>query len=213
MRLKQINLLDIYHKWLNDAGYFECYVRTNVFATLKHYEDFDLESINISKDKLYNKICSILEKYDEKKTIFLLELPDSKCIEMAYLLNNFFSMKPILTFNMLLHDKGLVGSRAFVNALVSCGEGLMPVKPKGYIFILDYHRYREFDEEAYLKGFNNQYEVSDEVLPEADMLKELGYEKVVYISQFKEKEDVENYFKYLEDNNFVTEKYMLEMGV
>ncbi|MDT8718874.1 hypothetical protein IAI10_19655 [Clostridium sp. 19966] len=212
MRLEQVNLLELYHKWLSNAGYFECYVRTSVFATAKHYKEFQLDESNISSE-LYYKVCSILKKYDEKETIFLLDFPDSEAIKLAYFINNNLAIKPILTFNMLLHDYGLVGSKDFVNALVVCGNKLKEIDPKGYAFILDYYRYREFEEEAYLKGFNNQYEVSDEVLPEAGLLKNLGYKKIVYVSVDKEKEDILNYLNYLKDNKFLIEKYMLEMGV
>ena len=41
MRLKEISPISVYHSWLENCNFFECYLRTGPFATLKHYHDFD----------------------------------------------------------------------------------------------------------------------------------------------------------------------------
>lgn len=218
MRLKDINAVDLYHSWILNSGYFECFVRTGPFTTLQHYKDFELEEYVISKDKpsavttntLYEEILETIKRYDLKNTLFILDLPDSICITAGAYLNNAAAVKPILVCNFLLHDYGLVGSQSFVNALASCGLDLKENIPQGYAFILDYNRFNDFTEEDLLKGFNNQYEISDEEVPDSDMLKELGYETVVYISFGEVKEDMKYYLEYLENESISVIKYNLK---
>jgi hypothetical protein len=177
---------------------------------MKHFPDFEMEEINIDKDKTYNKISNFLNSCEIEDYIILIDIPGEQAVKQGYLLNNFNNIKPVLTFNFLLHEFGLVGSKAFINNLVKCGTSLKDVEPDTYAFILDYERYQNFTEEQLTRGFNNQYEIVDENLPSVEMLEALNFKKVVYFCESEVKEDVSFYLDYLEKNGIEVFKKFIE---
>lgn len=212
MKLRDVDAIEVYHSWLYNAGYFECFVRTGPFTSLKHYKDFELmEPCAGISDNLKRQVLEIIEKYDLGSTLFILDMPDDICLKVGAFLNNEASVKPILVFNFLLHDFGLVGTKDFINALVVCGKTLEKSIPKSYAMILDYNRFQDFTSEELLKGFNNQYEITDEDVPDSPMLKELGYEVVVYIGMGDVKEDMKYYMEYLEQEKIGVAKYKVNI--
>ena len=210
MRLKEIMPLSLYHRWLENSRYFECFLRTGPFVTLKHYHDFELSESASQKDDTYRKINRLIRSSNTNETIILLDLPGETSIIQGYLLNNHNNIKPIPVLNFLLHDYGLVGSEAFVNNLIVCGLNLKTIEPQGFAFILDYSRYKEFSEEEQRKGFNNQYELFDENLPSVEMLKALAIKKILYITEYKVKEDIGNYLQYLGEHEIEVSEIFLE---
>ncbi|MDP4089867.1 MAG: hypothetical protein Q8930_11430 [Bacillota bacterium] len=211
MNLRDIDAVELYHSWLYNTGCFECFVRTGPFTSLKHYRDFELtEPCTGITDSVKEDVLEIVKRYDLKSTLFVLDMPDSVCLTAGAFLNNEACIKPILVLNFLLHDFGLVGSRDFVNALVGCGLALKKAAPEGYAIILDYNRFLDFTPEELLKGFNNQYEITDEDVPDVPMLKVLGYETLVYISMGEVKEDMKYYLEYLEQESIGVAKFNIK---
>lgn len=205
--LKDLDLYSIYLNWRDNTNAFECFLKSTPFVSLKNYPNFQLENMDSSKeDMLLNKIKSIITEYDKSDTIFLLDIPGHKSIVLGYLLQNNLSIKPILTFNILFHPYGLIGNKKFISNLLLCGNTLKAITPKGYIFLLDSERYlseSKGDEENF---FNNQYETTEEDMPSVELLKELGYSKVVYIYLDNIKEDINCYFEYLDHFNIKVTK-------
>ena len=213
MRLKDISPISVYHSWLKNCDCFECFLRTTPFASLKHYHDFEIKQFDDKEDDIYANIIKAVKVFDLKNTLLILDLPGEISIVQGFNLNNLNQIKPIPVFNFLFHDYGLIGNENFVTKLLECGLKLKDIKPKGYVFLLDYDRYRDFTEEQYKKGFNNQYELFDENLPSTEFLIELGYTRIVYISQEQVKEDISQYFQYIKSEDIeVLEIFLNEVN-
>lgn len=209
--LKNFDLYEIYLNWRNNTNAFECFLKSTPFVSLKNYPDFTLDDFNISfKDKLlYNKIKTIIEKHNLLSTIFILDMPGHIGVKMSYLLQNNDNIKPILTFNALLHPYGLVGNKTYISNLLQCGSGLKDISPEGYIFILDNGRYLADYDGKSEESFNNQYETTEEDMPSIELLNELSYLNTVYIYIDKIKEDIDCYLNYLEHYNITINKYKI----
>lgn len=208
MELKNIDFLKLYHNYEYKAYPFNCFIRTGPFVSLKHYPNFTLDYSIIENKEYPSKLYEVINSYDFKSTLIILDMPGDIAILEAYYLNNINSIKPIPIFNFLLHQNGLIGNKSFVNNLVVVGNKLTDIEPKGFMILLDYNRFGDFTEKQYEEGFNNQYELFDEDIPSIDMLKELGYSTIVYISQDKEKEDIANYLNYLEENDIEVKRVL-----
>lgn len=210
--LKDIDIYQIYLNWRNNSNKFECFVKSTPFVSLKHYTDFKLEEASIAPAtyKLHDEILDIISKYDLNSTLFILDTNEYSIGKIAFLLemNN---IKPILTFNVMFHPYGVIGSKSFINDLVYFGEKLNINKVKSYIFLLDNQRYSD-KEDIHLNEntFNNQYEITEEDLPTIEFLKKIKYTSCVYIySNKKIKEDINSYLDYLNNNDIKIIKYKI----
>jgi len=202
-KLQDIDLYSVYCKWRQGAGPFECFFRAANFTSLKHFNNFDLLEITLDKDKIFKEIEKIIKHSDTKKTLFMIEMDDVEGIKTAYLLQDEQKLKPILTFNNPLHPNGLIGKIEYISNLLKLGEQLNPIKPEGFVFILNQNRFGDYQDEELKKFFNNQYELTDEDLPPYEMLCQLGFEEIIYMYNMKQlKEDVTSYFQYLNDKKF-----------
>ncbi|HEX9061192.1 MAG TPA: hypothetical protein VF941_13510 [Clostridia bacterium] len=188
-RLKEIDLYQVYLKWYQGSGVFRCFFRTTNFVSLKHYPDFYLDQGSLDEN-LNEKILKIIDRYDVHTSLFFLDLPCEQAISPAYFLQANKSIKPILTFNNVLHPYGLIGTREYISRLILYSDYLEEVEPKGFIFILDNLRFGDYDDKTLRSNFNNQYELTEYDLPYLEMLRELGFERVIYISNGKIKEDI-----------------------
>lgn len=210
MNLKDIDVRQVYRNWKSDSDDFESFVRSGPFVSLKTYEDFHL---NMSFDILYlqQRYYYIVQNIlNCKKSEFVLcDFNFDSCLEISFLLNNIFSIKPIISFNMLFHPYGLIGTRANIENLVKYGLNLKKITPKGYVFMCDYGRYQDFKEDEYKKKLNNQYEICDADLPYVETLKMLGYNKVVFFTEKDIKKDIQGYLNYLENSNVQIEIKMI----
>jgi len=184
--LSDIDLYDVYCAWRRGSGPFRCFVRSTNFVTLRHYEDFPLltDEINVPMDAIYSLVT---EKHRDAPVI-LVELPGTEVIGWALHLQNECAIKPIITFNNIMHINGLVGNREYISALLLSGEKLKPLESLRYAFILDYERFSDFDETSFRTHFNNQYELTDDDLPPVEMLKSLGFSEILCIQRFGVKE-------------------------
>lgn len=213
MKLKDINILELYHNWCKGSGHFEAFVRSGPFVSLKYFDDIEIET-PIEKNK---DIFNILEKYIdlEEKALIIIDIDGTSAMEIGYKLNTEFNLWPIITFNFLLHPYGLVGDKEFISSLIHYGNLLKSDDISDVVILLDYNRFNDSEiEEVKLKNtFNNQYEFSEEDLPNVEMLISLNYKKVVYFCDNNEKEDVKYYLEYLKNNNIIVEVVSLKQGV
>lgn len=199
MNLKDVDLRYIYRKWKSNLEFFEPFMRSGPFVSLQNYEEFEI-SYSPKEEELYEKYKSIINKIlmqNLKDTFVIVDLELMESLEIAFVLNNRFSIKPVLNCNFLFHPYGLIGDKQQIEALVTVGYNLQEIIPKGYVFFLDYERYKEFSPEVYKKKLNNQYELTEEDVPNLETLKELGFARIVIITKDTLKEDVNYYANYL----------------
>lgn len=198
--LKDLELYPIYLKWREGTNAFECFLKSTAFVSLKNYPNFELEDpyISLEENIMYDKIKTIIDSNNTSDTIFLLDIPGHQSVLLGYLLQNNLNIKPILTLNLLFHPYGLIGGKKLIGNLLLCGDKLNSINPKGYIFILDSGRYLLESDGTEKNSFNNQYETTEEDMPNVELLKELCYSKAVYIYSDKIKEDINCYLDYLE---------------
>lgn len=197
MNLKEVNLREIYKKWKNDLGEFRCFFRSTSFVSLQTYENFILDDYkNESKKEIITKI---INEYNDKDFI-IVDLPLDEILDLSLELNNNYFIKPILNINLLFHPFGIVGSRKNISKLVNTGIKLNEVKSKKYIILIPYDRYNEeLDVKKIYDKLNNQYAVADDDLPSADILKRLGYNRIVVFTKDNVKEDLMNYIDYFKN--------------
>ncbi|MBU3087130.1 normocyte-binding protein [Clostridium gasigenes] len=195
MNLREKNFKEIYRAWKAGLGPFEPFMRSGPFVSLQTYSDFKLNYL-LDEPTLYNlykeKLAQIT-KNDFEKTFIIIDTNMSESLEIAYLLNNKFNIKPIINFNFLFHPYGLIGNTDSIERLILFGENLHNIKPTGYVLLLDYERYMDFPKDLYKKKLNNQYEFSAEDLPYAKTLKELGYNNLTIYTKYTLKEDIRAY--------------------
>lgn len=209
--LEDFNIYNIYLKWKNGAEPFQCFFKSTPFVSLKNYPSFFITESNFASDELkrYDKIKHIINKYERCHTIFILDVPGDESIKFAYMLQNNSFIKPILTFNAILHPYGLIQKETFISNLIVYGNKLHNVDTKGYIFILDNGRYLADSNGTEENYFNNQYETTEEDMPSFELLKELNFNTVVYIYKTYIKDDIKCYFDYLEHYNITVNKFMI----
>lgn len=209
--LKSFNIYDIYLKWKKDTEPFQCFFKSTPFVSIKNYPSFLIEENNPTSDEIKQckQIKHIINKYKKLHTIFILDAPGSESITFAYMLQNDFFIKPILTFNAILHPYGLIENKTFISNLLTYGNKLNDTTTEGYIFILDNGRYVSDSNGTEENYFNNQYEITEEDMPSFEFLKELNFNTVVYIYKTNIKEDIKCYFDYLEHYNIEVNKCMI----
>lgn len=144
-------------------------------------------------------------RYAPSNTMFIFDFPSGDTLTQGVLFYEHHHFKPILNMHFMLHPYGMVGSKEFINLLLSAGSHFISKQTSGYVFLLDYNRFSEPTEEDYELRFNNQYEISDEDLPDVEMLNALQYKQVVYFYKTTIKEDVQPYFEYLKQHHFLVE--------
>jgi hypothetical protein len=196
-RLSDADLYSIYCRWRQGSGPFACYVRANNFVSLKHHPDLVLKALPRGKDLLWSHVSSIIDRRDLAACLLILDLPGADSMRIGCHLQQEKAIKPVLTFTTPLHPHGLIGGAEYISALLLCGESLEPVEPRGFAFILDHERFGPYSDEDLRKCYNNQYELIDEDLPPAEMIKELGFQQILYVHESGVKEDLAHYLEYL----------------
>lgn len=196
MKLQEVDLRNVYRIWKSNLGPFRGFFRSTPFVSLQTYEDFKLEKENIVE---YNPqaLNIIIEKFQED--IFLIvDLPLNEIINLSLVLNNEYSIKPILNVNLLFHAFGVVGTKDNINKLINIGLKLKEVNTNKFIMMIPYDRYDEKTDAEELKNkLNNQYGIGEDDLPYVNMLKELGYDKVIIITKEDIKEDLSDYVNFI----------------
>lgn len=207
--LKDIDLYQLYKKWYDGCGVFECFVHSTPFVTLKNYPDFVLHDMYDEQDKYTNEVSSFFAPYVNSKTLFIIDFHAQLSLKIAYTLQKNLMLKPILTFGQINHPYGMIFDESAISSLISYGDKITNINDNGYVFILDYLRYNEFSEDIYKSKFNNQYEVTEYDLPVFEMLQDLGYQQVVFLYQGTMKEDIKSYIDYLQEKGMQIVKFSL----
>lgn len=207
--LSQIDLFECYKSWSSLTGSFKCFFRPTNFVTLKHYPDFELCALqgDSYSDSLFQTICKSIETKVMTKTLLLLDVSGKRAINTAYRLRSKKSIIPVLVFNGVLHEYGLVGDKEYISQLLSYGEQFGKLQHdivNGYAFVLDCDRYDDYNDDQLRTYFNNQYELCDEDLPSVELLTLMGIEEVLFFHE-KFMEDIAGYTDYLKDNGISIE--------
>ena len=196
MNLKNVDIRKVYRNWKNNSNEFECFMKSGPFVSLQTYKDFELEDYSqVSMQKYENIIQDILGC--EENDFIVCDFNFNKDVELGVILNNTYSIKPILCFNMLFHEYGIIGTKENIASLVNFGMSLKNIVPKGYVFLFDYDRFKNFEKSEYKKRLNNQYEICDADIPFFETLNMLGYTKTVLYTQKETKADIQSYLNYL----------------
>ena len=199
-KLSQVDLLHNYRNWRQGTGVFECFCRATPFVSLKHYPDVELALSRPEPPGHTGWLDAFADKYTNGETLLVLDLTGEIAVRCAFYLQTELGLKPVLLLNSPLHHRGMVGSEDFISTLLAGGENLKPVKqPRGYVLILDYNRYNDYPDDAYREFFNNQYELTEEDLPEVELLAFCGIRRLAVMSAAPLKEDLTSYLKYLQD--------------
>ena len=199
-KLSEVDLLQNYRNWREGTGVFEGFVRAIPFVSLKHYPDGELELSPPELAKKDKQLVALVKKHLNRGSLLVVDLPGDRGVGWAFHLQKVMSIKPVLVFNNPLHPMGLVGNEDFIRLLLAGGEHLEPIqKPEGYAFILDNSRYGDFSPEDFRNFFNNQYELSEEDLPDGDLLSFCGIKKLVVVSSQPAKEDLADYLQFIEN--------------
>ncbi|MBK1813076.1 hypothetical protein JHL18_20860 [Clostridium sp. YIM B02505] len=206
MRRTEINIYKVYDNWQKGLEEFQCYFKVTPFATMKNYNNFSLDdTISPSSDSI-DKFSKLKHRF-EADSLHIIDLEAKLALDLALLLNNEVNVKPILSFNHIFHTFGIVGDEGMAQRLILYSDRLEFMKPKAYCFVLDKDRYKEDYICDYME-FNNQYEITEEELPPADILEALGIKNIVYISEGYVKEDVKYYLDYIRKSGFEVEEIL-----
>lgn len=200
MDLKEFDMKETYLSWRENSDPFEPFIRSGPFVSLQTYPNFSIEkvpSIDILDSK-YIAITNHIIKYSKSNSYIIVDLPMEKTLDIAYLLNNKYSIKPILNFNFLFNEFGIIGNKESISKLLSYGNLLHSITPNNYVMSLDYDRYIKDSTFVDKSKLNNQYEVNVEYLPTPDYINFLKLDKVVLITNSPTKDDILDYLNLFE---------------
>ena len=196
MNLQEIDLRSIYRIWKSDLGPFQGFFRSTPFVSLQTYDDFTLEIENINE---YDKkvLDTIIENFDENNFL-IIDLPLNEILNLALVLNNQYSIKPILNVNLLFHPFGIIGNKDNINKLINNGLELKKINSKKFVMLIPYDRYNDDLGTNDLKDkLNNQYSIGEDDIPSVNVLKELEYSKVIILTKDNIKEDLNDYVNFI----------------
>lgn len=196
MNLQEIDLKKVYKVWKSDLGPFEGFFRSTPFVSLQTYDDFVLSDENTNEydeNVLHNII-----KISNENAFLIVDLPLSEILDLTLVLNNEYLIKPILNINLLFHPFGIIGDKDNINKLINNGIKLKKINTSKFVMFISYDRYNEDVESTSLcDKLNNQYGIGEDDLPYANMLRELGYNKMIILTKDKIKEDLNDYINFM----------------
>lgn len=196
MKLSDVDLIDAYRKWKIGLGPFQGYFRSTPFVSLQTYDDFELSNENNIEcnQELLNKV---IDESDDKNFI-VVDLPFGEILSLALALNNEYNIKPILNINLLFHPFGIVGNRDNISMLLLNGLNLNTIDSRKFVMFIPYDRYDDTLLAEDLKdNLNNQYGIGEDDLPNAQLLKTLGYAKVTVFTKDGIKDDLKTYVDFI----------------
>ena len=202
MKLSEVDWYLVYKRWTANTGIFDYLFKSSPFVSAKYMDEFELKldyECNVPnnvKKKLENSII-------DEHTIIIVDTSTEIGMDMAVLLNNQYNVCPILSYNFLFHPYGIVGDKELIEKLIDYSEKLKTVEPITHAFILDKNRYISGLNLEDPMIFNNQYEITEEELPEVAMLIALKKDRLNFLYSGKIKEDINCYLEYLKKNSII----------
>jgi len=199
MNLQEIDLRNVYRRWKSDLGPFQGFFRSTPFVSLQTYDDFTLETKNI---KGYNqKVLDIIIENINENNFLIIDLPLNEILNLALVLNNEYSIKPILNVNLLFHPFGIIGDKDNINKLINNGLELKKINSKKFVMLIPYDRYNDKLWTNDLNDkLNNQYGIGEDDIPSVNVLKELEYSKVIILTKDNIKEDLNDYVNFINND-------------
>jgi hypothetical protein len=208
MKLSEVDWYSIYKKWALNLGDFNYLFKSTPFVSAKYMEDFELKGHG--QYILPENILPEIKSNISKDGIIIVDTDSTLGIELALALNNQCSVCPILSYNFLFHPYGIVGNNKLIEALVWAAENLNPINPITHAFILDSNRYTNGINLDNPCVFNNQYELTEEELPDIDALEMLKKNSVTFFYSSSIKEDISCYLEHLKANNINVKTILIE---
>lgn len=187
---------NLYKKFYMNAGIMECFVKSLPFISVSNLGFRLNKNTSIQKDWALNS--------DDR--LIILDIHGEKGLEYAYYYKDKYTIVP--DFNMVCHPFGIVECRNILCRLKLFSDVKLKNFDK-YMFVLDYNRYQN-DKLLDSNRYNNQYEITEEDLPEVEMLKFLKISKISYICTNKPKEDIVNYLNNLKNSNISVNQLTIE---
>ena len=199
MHLQDIDLRKVYRIWKSNLGPFQGFFRSAPFVSLQTYDNFILKEENTCQ---CNKdVLDIIVENCSKNNFFIVDLSIDEILNLAFILNNEYSIKPILNVNLLFHPFGIIGTKENINKLINNGLNLKEVSTEKFVMLIPYDRYNDdFKIDDLKDKLNNQYGINDDDLPNTDMLKILGYTKITILTMNKIKDDLQDYINFINED-------------
>jgi hypothetical protein len=207
MKLSEVDWYSIYKKWNLNSGDFQYLFKSSPFVSARYMEDFQFE--DLSKYLLPENIMSIIKPHISEDGLIIVDTDSKLGIELALMLNNQCSVCPILSYNFLFHTYGIVGDKNLIESLVWAAENLKSINPITHAFILDSNRYTNDINLDNPYIFNNQYEITEEELPDMDALTRLKKNSVTFFYSGSIKEDISCYLEHLKTNNITVKTILI----
>ena len=196
MNLQEMDLRNVYRRWKSDLGPFEGFFRSTPFVSLQTYDDFTVETENINEYDI--KVLDIIIKNSDENNFIIIDLPLNEILNLALVLNNEYSIKPILNVNLLFHPFGIIGNKDNINKLINNGLKLKKINSKKFVMLIPYDRYNDELLTSDLNDkLNNQYGIGEDDIPSVNVLKELEYSKVIILTKDNIKEDLNDYVNFI----------------
>ena len=196
MNLQEMDLRNVYRRWKSDLGPFEGFFRSTPFVSLQTYDDFTVETENINEYDI--KVLDIIIKNSDENNFIIIDLPLNEILNLALVLNNEYSIKPILNVNLLFHPFGIIGNKDNINKLINNGLELRKINSKKVVMLIPYDRYNDELGTNDLKDkLNNQYGIGEDDIASVNVLKELEYSKVIILTKDNIKEDLNDYVNFI----------------
>ncbi|NRT74947.1 normocyte-binding protein [Clostridium beijerinckii] len=199
MHLQDIDLRKVYRVWKSNLGPFQGFFRSTPFVSLQTYDDFILKEENTCQCN--KNVLDIIVENCSKNNFFIVDLSIDEILNLAFILNNEYSIKPILNVNLLFHPFGIIGTKENINKLINNGLNLKKVSTEKFAMLIPYDRYNDdFKIDDLKDKLNNQYGINDDDLPNTDILKILGYTKIIILTMNKIKDDLQDYINFINED-------------
>lgn len=207
MKLSEINWYLIYKKWSLNSGDFKYLFKSSPFVSARYMEDFELQKR--SKHNLLENIMPLICSNISENGLIIVDTDSTLGIDLALILNNQCNVSPILSYNFLFHNYGIVGNKKLVEDLVWAAENIKSINPITYAFILDSGRYTNNINLDNPYIFNNQYEITEEEMPDIATLTRLKKTSVTFFYSSSIKEDISCYLEHLKTNNIIVNNILI----
>lgn len=181
---------NIYKNFYLNAGVMSCFIKSLIFTSVVNLENVDIKN-HLQLDD--TKIKSV----ENGEKLIILDIPGDRGLEYAYKCKEKYTIVP--DFNMVCHDFGVVESKPILKKLALFFHTNLKNYDK-YMIVLDSNRYKDIEINS-VNQYNNQYEITEEDLPEVEMLNFLKIHNMLYVCSKSVKEDINEYLNYLKANN------------